>query len=316
MMSSTNVVNFSLRQNKSIERTIVFECLSTLIRDLYLKDLVYVGLGSVWFTDFNLAHRLLGIETMISIEENDVIFKRATFNRPFRTLEILMGRSVDVIPELLTKPELKDRPWVVWLDYDEEMDESKLEELVRLIRTLPSDSVLLTTFSALGAKYGAPKDRADRIRDLFGTAAPEPISNGRCKDRDRLTALLALATENYLTSQAIDSGRKGSFVPAINLIYSDSSPMVTIGGVLPAPGKEHAVRLLVSDPNWPGRVGDMIETAPLTPKEVLALQSLLPVNGPVTRDDVIKMGFDLHDHQIRSFVSHYLRYPQFAQVAQ
>ena len=34
------------------------------------------------------------------------------------------------------------------------LDVTKLEELTELVRRLPSNSVLLTTFSALGKKYG------------------------------------------------------------------------------------------------------------------------------------------------------------------
>ena len=100
-MSSTNYVDFSLRQNKSIERLIVFDGLRRIIDTCALEDLIYIGLGSVWFTDFILAHRNLGIETMFSIEQDDIVFKRAEFNKPYRTLEVIHGESQDVVPELL-----------------------------------------------------------------------------------------------------------------------------------------------------------------------------------------------------------------------
>jgi hypothetical protein len=315
-MSSTNVVNFSLRLNKSIERSLVFECLVLLINQLNLSNLVYVGLGSVWFTDFILAHRLLGIDTMISMEHDEVIFKRAEFNRPYRTLEILLGESAALFPDLLAREDLAGRPWVVWLDHDEEIDEGKLDELIQLMRSLPQNSVVICTFSALGAKYGEVKDRPARISDIFGFQDREPPSRSQTKEGNSLARILATETERYLVSQAIESGRPGSFIPAINLIYRDTSPMVTVGGVLPAPDREEAVKALVSSPSWPGRIDSMIQTAPLTPKEVLALQSWLPANKPLTRADVSKMGFDLHDDQIQAFVDHYLRYPQFMQVAQ
>ena len=92
-MSSTGAVNFSVRQNKAIERLLAFESLRRLLMLNDDLDYVYVGLGSVWFVDFDMAHRELSIDTMISIEADDVVFRRAEFNKPFRTVEVIHGLS-------------------------------------------------------------------------------------------------------------------------------------------------------------------------------------------------------------------------------
>jgi hypothetical protein len=315
-MSSTNVVNFSLRQNKSIERGIVFDCLGDITRLLQLSHLVYVGLGSVWFSDFVLAHRLLGIDTMISIESDEVIYKRAAFNKLYRTLEVIKGSSADVIPRLVERDDLVGRPWIAWLDFDDDIDRDKLDELVELIRILPSDSILLTTFSAYAAKYGRNENRPEYLKLLFRDAAPEGISSLDTRKQEELTGILAESTERYLTSSAIQSGRPGSFIPTIRLMYRDSAPMATVGGVLPRPENEESVRQLVNDVHWPGRSAKLIQVPHLTAREVLALQSGLPSGLPITRDDVRQLGFDLQEDQLDSYVEHYIRYPQFSQVAQ
>ncbi|MFZ0190315.1 MAG: O-methyltransferase [Streptosporangiaceae bacterium] len=315
-MSSTNLVNFSLRQNKSIERMIVFDCIASVMRALDLRSTVYVGFGSVWFADFIIAHRLLGIRDMVSIERDEITFKRAQFNRPYKTVEVIKGDSSDVIPDLLDRQELSARPWIVWLDYDNEIDEAKLAELVRLMQSLPPNSFLITTFSALAGRYGNIASRPEFISGLFAKAAPETLDPLAYRNQDDLMRILAESTENYLVSQAIDSARPGSFLPAVQLTYRDSMPMVTVGGVLPAPENEEAVKRLVSGPEWPGRAFEIIQVPPLTPREVLALQSHLPSMEGLTREDVVKMGFDLKKEQLDAFVDHYLRYPQFAQVAQ
>jgi hypothetical protein len=59
----------------------------------------------------------------------------------------------------------------------------------------------------------------------------------------------------------------------------------------------------------------MIDAPPLTTKEVMALQSMLPRKNKLTREDVQKIGFDLEEAHLTSYADHYLRYPQFAQVA-
>lgn len=314
-MSSTNLINFSLRQNKAIERAIAFDCFAALKSTLHLENGVYVGLGSVWFIDFMLAHSVLGIESMISLEYDPIIFKRAEFNRPYRTVEVLEGKSSDIIPGLLERPELAVRPWIVWLDFDKGINEESRDELVDLVRTLPQDSILVTTFNAHSNTYGAPTHRAGRIRELFARAAPEEITLEESRDRDRFMQILAQALEDYLVSQAIDAGRPGSFVPALRLMYVDGAPMVTIAGVLPSRENEEAIRAIVSDPSWQGYLDEVIAAGPLTSAEVRALLSMLPNKAPLTRAEVQAAGFDLEDEQLQSFVSHYLRYPQFAQIA-
>lgn len=315
-MSSTNIVNFSLRQNKCIERAITFDCIGLLMNDLHIDDAVYVGFGSLWFEDFDLAHRLLGIQTMISIEYDSTVFKRALFNRPYRTVEVLQGDSAEVLPSLLERDELSHRPWLVWLDYDKEINEERLDELVTLVQDLPPNSFLLTTFSAMPNRYGRPFERPERIRRLFGDdTVPEELSQRECKDESRLAHLLGQATEDLLLSRAIRSGRPGSFVPSVNLAYKDSVPMVTVGGLLPAPEKYDSARELIDQPNWPGRIKRLIETPPLTTKEIQALQSMLPSETGLTRQDLAEIGFDLEETQLASYVDHYLRYPRFAQVA-
>jgi len=314
-MGSTNVVNFSLRQNKSIERSIAFDCAALAASRLRLRNMVYVGLGSVWFSDFVMAHRLLGIETMISIESDPIIYKRAQFNRPYRTVEIIEGDSTAITPQLLDREDLAGRPWVIWLDYDEQLDEAKIDELVSLVNRLPSNSFLLTTFSALGSKYGSAPQRPERIQNLFGISAPENLDQRACNDMRVFMRILEQSTLNLLFSAAISSGRPGGFVPAVKLMYRDSTPMVTVGGVLPSEKNEQPVKALVADRHWPGLLNDVIETPPLTPKEVLALQSRLPDSKALTRADVISMGFDLDEEMLKSYEMHYLRYPSFAQLA-
>jgi hypothetical protein len=281
--------------------------------ELDITDAVYIGFGSVWFADFVLAHRMLGIQSMISIESDPVTFKRAEFNRPYRTLEVVEGESSDETPRLLDRPELADRQWIIWLDYDKGLDVTKLEELTELVRRLPPNSILLTTFSALARKYGLGPRGSKKVNSLFDLSGPESISQKDYDDDDALMRFLAKALEDFLVSKAVQATKH--FVPAFRLLYRDSTPMVTIGGVLPSGASEQAIRKIVSDAKWEGQPADAIEAPPLTVKEIMALQALLPDSKGLARSDVQHLGFDLEDAQLRSFVDHYLNYPSFVQVA-
>lgn len=316
MSSSSNVVNYSLRQNKSIERSIVFDGARLLADRLRLQDLVYVGFGSVWFSDFHQAHRQLDITTMLSIEADEVTHARAVYNAPYRTVEVVKGLSNEVLPGLLEREEIRERPWVVWLDYDKVLDELKLEELGKLVVALPPDSFLVTTFSATGGPYGKqPASRPARLKQLFGSVAPEGLDVDDYKD-EALARVLAQTTQDFLLKQAVDYSRLGSYVPAFRLTYKDGTPMVTVGGFLPSVANRAEAVAATADASWLGILDQTIDTPPLTAKESLALQEALPVaTAPLTRADVQAMGFDLEDGQVDSFQRHYLRYPTFSQLS-
>ena len=90
-MPSFDVVNYSLRPNKSIQRALVFEGVRQLMENIDLANAVYIGFGSIWFNDFLTVHKDLNIQEMISIESDEIGIARANFNRPFKTLRIEEG---------------------------------------------------------------------------------------------------------------------------------------------------------------------------------------------------------------------------------
>jgi hypothetical protein len=316
--SSSNVVNYSVRPNKTIERAIVFDALRRIIGVEGTDDCIYVGLGSAWFVDFEHAHRDLKIETMVSFEADEVTYLRAKFNRPYRTVEVIKGSSYNELPKLLDRESLAQKRWVVWLDYDGEMDASKLEELHRLVERIPPNSVLLTTFNAHPSTYGSPRQRRfDNLQDLFGPAfADELYPDGKgLVDTAEFQNAISKSMLSFLDSAARKSSRPGGFVPAFNLHYRDGSPMVTVGGVLPGADRYQDVRALTKSQSWRGFTSSPIVSPPLTAKEIAALRSLLPAETAPTRQDLLDLGFDLEDEHLASFVKYYLDYPVYVQAA-
>jgi|GEM_PF-645172 len=317
-MTSTSYIDFSVRQNKSIERSIVFDALRQIKAMVDRSDFAYIGFGSVWFVDFEAAHREIGVETMISIEADDVVYERALFNRPYRTVEVLKGHSRDVFPdEIEPRSDLKNRPWIVWLDYDEVIDETKLDEISHLIQYAPDDSIILTTFSASAGRYAKPAELHDRFEGLLGDAFPlEDFPSIRSfRDEGRLMVALSSAMNTFMQSEYIRLARPGKFVPSFCLQYQDGTPMATAGGVLASDRSASNVRRLVTSREWKALSSIPIVVPPLTPREVSALRTLLPASVSPSREQIRSLGFDLLDDQIGSFVEHYLRYPIYFQAA-
>ena len=212
-MASFDAVNYSLRPSKSIQRAIVFDGVRKLQSHLDLDQLIYVGFGSIWFTDFVMAHKLVGIEDMVSIEKHEVGFRRAVFNSPFATVDVKLGLSSTVLPSLYDDEGFRRRPWMIWLDYDSELGESLRDDARSVIENVPENSLLLLTFNGNEKNYGDPPDRPDRLRDLLGKVVPDELSKDACKGA-RMQETLANFAIAYMKSVAADHGAPWRFRPS------------------------------------------------------------------------------------------------------
>lgn len=313
-MASFDAVNYSLRPSKSIQRSLVFDDVRRLqsIEAFVQNPLVYVGFGSIWFVDFLIAHRSLGAADLISVESDAIGFRRAEFNKPFSCVTVLDGHSGIVLPDLYSRPELQQRPWMMWLDYDYEFDESVREDVQLAVERLPADSVFLVTVNATPSKYGQrPRDREERLRTLFGDAVPATVTRSQL-DREGFSELLKTCVMDYMTSVVFERSRPGGFHKAFSIAYKDQAPMITVGGILPSESSSGDVKTLITSTNWKSLPVGPVAAPHLTAKEAASLQSQLP-HG-LDRPKVQGLGFDLDEDQIEAFKQYYLFYPNYAQV--
>lgn len=310
-MASFDLVNYSLRPNKSIQRLLAFNGIKRIMEELGLDDPVYVGLGSIWFSDFVYAHKQLGINRMISIEGNEIGYRRAIFNRPFSSVRVEEGLTTSVLPKLLADGDLANYPWIVWLDYDGRLNSDIVEDLSLLLEKAPDNSVLLCTFNA--ALPGKPKDRPGYLKRHLGKVVPDGLTTMDCEDNS-IQGLLGKLTNDYLQSTARHVGRPGGFVPCFRIPYRDTARMITVGGVIPKRGAIPTVARIIGAPDWVALPEVPVESPPLTLKEVAVLQAELPDRKDLTRPSLRRLGFDLEDEQLKSFVEYYRYYPSFAQI--
>lgn len=312
-MESFDKVNYSIRPNKAIERELVFSGLRTLIERCDLEDCVFVGFGSVWFTDFLMAHRRLGVETMISLEKSEIGYKRAQFNRPFKTVEVIQEISTDALPILFARGDINTRPWIVWFDYDYEMSRAVLDDFDLLVERAPENSIVVFTYDGQADKYGPTKKRKSFLEGLFGT-----LLEGDDAEREALNSKLPEVVNRlgirYLESYFQRIRRPGAFIPAFSMVYHDTATMATLGGVLAGEGRVAQVRQIVRSRNWLGMPETRIAAPHLTTKEALALQGELPRKTQLSMATLRKLGFALHEDSLRSYNEFYKEYPVFAKV--
>lgn len=315
-MASFDAVNYSLRPNKTIQRLLAFDALASFRTVMPWQDVAYIGLGSIWFTDFVMAHKRLGIDRMISIESDPIGYRRALYNQPFRTVTVLEGLSYDVVPEFYDDPDMMRRPWIIWLDYDQPLGDDAIVELRGVIERAPDNSVLLTTVDASGKRYGvSPEQKSESLRRLLGDVVPDRLDKGALAEPDGFALTLAQLLESFLSSIARSCARTGGWVPAFRLPYRDKAAMVTVGGVLAAEDTQATCRELVRSPTWNARSSRMIVAPHLTLRELAVLQAQLPRAEALDRATVQALGFDLGEDQIEVFETYYKYYPAFAQIS-
>jgi hypothetical protein len=147
----------------------------------------------------------------------------------------------------------------------------------------------------------------------IGLAEEADLAITACKDELMQQTLANLALD-FMKSVAADLARPGGFIPAFRVVYKDSVPMVTVGGVLPAKGAVRIASDVVNALNWPARPAKPITAPHLTMREATTLQCKLPSATKLTRNVVQELGFDLEEEQIEAFETYYRQYPAFAQI--
>ena len=312
-MASFNFVNFSLRPNKFIQRRIVFDGIQKLQSHLNFEWSVYIGFGSIWFTDFIFAHKLLGIDKLVSIENDPIGVSRARFNKPYATVNVESGDSATILPKLYEDNQLNDKPWIVWLDYDSEIFEPVVDDVRSVIEKSPENSLFLITFNGNAQKYGKPQHRKTMLQTLFGDIVPNDLPKCKTGNKQIPMTLANLAIE-FMESVAVQSIRNVRFVPAFRVIYKDSSMMITVGGVICSKNKLKKDAEFLENETWKCKPIEPIMTPHLTIREILKLQSNLPDKNEWTKKKVNSLGFLLEENELEQYKKYYREYPTFAQI--
>lgn len=318
-MASHDTVHFVLRPNKNIERKLIADALAALSPQFDIRHYRYIGMGSFWFADFLLFHKLLLIDDMISIERAGYA-NRARFNRPLRCIKVEPGDTTKVLPEL----ELGNHESIIWLDYDSDLHGPVLEDCRIVCGEAKSGSVLLVTLSAHVNQIKNQRDPAGRPLDSLAALrflAPDLVpAQAQSADLSmsrfpRTLASILLDHIEHCTRKANPTRR---FVPLFKFIYKDNSPMVTVGGLIAEGNMEAQLEQCRVREKYDYVTGDRefeINVPPLTMKEKIALDRLLPYGKILTPVETTPhLEFELTEDQLRAYQRFYRHYPVFGEM--
>jgi hypothetical protein len=98
----------------------------------------------MWFTDFELMHKVVGISDMVTIERVVSRAKRVEFNKPFACISVRMGEASDALGEVLD-----GKRTVIWLDYDGALEDAVSGDIETAVGAAVPGSLLLVSINAM-----------------------------------------------------------------------------------------------------------------------------------------------------------------------
>jgi hypothetical protein len=241
MASSFEKIDYRLRPAKGVERRMMAEAFLRLRSFGSVESYRYVGMGSVYFSDFALFHSICGFETMISIEEEGDPIKqeRFRFNVPLGTIALYFGNSNAVLPKL---------PWdlrsVVWLDYDGIFERSVLTDVRHLADKISAGSIICVSVnSSLGGEVDDEEAASNsRLDVLTGRIGADKIPFEVCSANLIKPSDIFKIYRTILTQELKDglsarnagrpAGQKFTHEQILFFRYKDGAPMLTIAWII------------------------------------------------------------------------------------
>lgn len=322
-------INYSLRPAKAVERKMICETVRRLYSFGKIETYRYIGFGSVYFSDFQLFHRELGMENMISIEKDAHARDCFEFNKPYKCVNIEYKPSSRVLPGL---------DWqfktIVWLDYESRLDEPVLSDVGSVCAGACSGSLLIVTVNAhperdpdeatrkefrddTGEDFNLDDYRLRELRKRVGDSLPPEVNGSELRGKG-----LALISRKILESTIREalSARNGVLPPEkrlaarqiLNFRYSDGAIMSTHGWVFLEAGEQAKFDACSFNELSFTRFGEeaySIKVPCLTIKEMRHLNSQLPrlAAGQVSLPGVPKA-------DIEHYAELYRYFPTFAEA--
>jgi hypothetical protein len=315
-MTKNKEINYDVRVAKTIERKMLSETISRLWVLGGPKSYRYIGMGSYYFADFRLFHKVLGLDDMISIEWDVDNQSRFNFNNPFHCIRMEFGNSWDIsLPW--------DKKTILWLDYDKQLDANKLLDVKQFcVNALPGSLIVITVAAETdGLEEGGSSERLDKIKKrIHPTVIPNSVLE---KDLPGwgTAVLYRQLIDDYINYEintrngVLPVENKLNYKQFFNFHYSDGGKMLTVGGLIYNEAQKHFVETVVFDNlNFLRHEAEpyVIEVPVLTYKELRYLDSKLP-SDPENLDSLLTDGIPTKD--IVKYRNLYRYFPTFSEVS-
>lgn len=247
MSGSFAKIDYQLRPAKAVERKMMAEIFSRLAVFAPLSEYRYVGMGSVYFSDFALFHSVCGFGDMVSIEgtEDTRIKRRCAFNAPFGVVDLHFEKTTTAFLKIdWTKRS------VIWLDYDDPLSQDMLSDLAYLASRVTSGSVISLSFNAARGQVRTSEQLVEKLRESVGPdKIPDDATLEDHVDQRRYSRVLRSVVSAEFNRAIGNRNADGPPEEKISsqqiffYTYDDDTPMLTVGWLLTAPTDEGKAKL-------------------------------------------------------------------------
>jgi putative O-methyltransferase len=324
-------IPYHQRANKHVERLIFIDLLQRVDRWRSIAKYLYVGFGGIYFEDFKLLHMHFGIDSMISIEQEDWLLPRQEINIPYRCIKARRETSSEFIQsvEAVKRDYSGTDNLLIWLDYAKASElPDQLKDIRALVPKLEANDVLKVTLSAnprwLGK--GPSSELQNRLDNLKNKVGAEYLGDGLTEEdvqNDNLPIVLLNALKRKIAEGMMESHRL-SFQPLGCYVYRDSVTMLTMTGIVlhRAEEKQFLARaeldtqtFQLSSLNWELQ---RIEVPDMSLQEKIILDKLLFEKSPAQIQDELSFRFAEDPDESIALIENYKRvyryYPNYQRV--
>jgi hypothetical protein len=298
----------------------------------------YASMSGKFMDDLKLAHRVLKITKLYSIEQDRIVFGRQLFNKPLSWIQCRLQSSEDFIDNFDTLCEELGYPkFIVWLDFAAANKRgAQLSELQALIAKLADYDVVKITLNAdIRTLLSTPADEsdqqisvqaADRAREdalaklsrQLGEFCPSDINLDHMRN-DGLPNLLAesvrIAAVKGMTGQP-----RSRIIPLTINRYSDGHQMLTVTAIVLPKDAEEDFWSDTKLQTWPFISNDWNKIHSITVPD-LSFREKLEIDQKLGKNTAERihswMPFKFHGRRERSleilkaYIEHHERYPSF-----
>ncbi len=317
---------YHLRPNKFIDRNIFVQNLTYIKKLLPIENYSYIGFGSFLFDDFKIMHTQLDITKLVSLECDPEVYKRANFNKPYNCIALENTTSTDYITNLSEC----DENMIFWLDYTDPREIGRqFADFCSMLLKMNVYDIIRVTFNANPSTLGEKVDqegaqnihqkRLEKLKERIDRYIPSnTVPDDVTFARYPLLLLRCLKKAAMSTLVENPPYQNRFLFPIFSTVYKDGQQMVTFTGiVLDNHEKERDIRSCMEkceQANFEWDRPCMIQIPPLTQKEILNINNLLPSeNAKQQIMDQFSFSFVGYD-MIDSYLSFYKYYPNFSHV--
>ena len=288
-----------------------------------IADYQYTGFGAIYFVDFIMLHKLLGMSKLLSLERETSLEKRVNFNRPFSCVDIKMVPASYEIPNLS-----RDIRHIVWLDYDGVLHRDFLSDIQSAVTILPAGSILLVTvdveppedhdYQGVDPDFDGSKEvlGPKQWKRYFDNHAGSYLALGLSEDDFGRSKLVQRSSEvlKAAFTRSIVVRQDLQFLPMFNFVYKDTHKMLSMGGMIASTTEKRLFRAsTIADTVYyrPDFESDpcYITVPNLTRKERIYLDREMPGTEGWTPKE-----FDLGSDETQRYREIYRFLPAFAEI--